>query len=73
MKGRSRGLTQRRRRLRCEALGECVRCRRVSLARRRGYALQRLRFAPVAAVRHFLGFAAESDARVGLVPWRSFF
>ena len=36
----------------------------VSRARRRGYALQRQGVAPVITVRHFLGFAAESDARV---------
>ena len=36
----------------------------VSRARRRGYALQRQGVAPVDSVRHSLGFAAESDARV---------
>ena len=36
----------------------------VSHARRRGYALQRQGVAPVRTVRHFLGFADESDARV---------
>lgn len=43
----------------------------VSRARREGRALQRQRVAAVEAVRHFLGFADDSDARVGRTAhWR---